>query len=109
MKQSYQTEFEKLSWKEICMRVLRCFGEANNDWHHKDWHEYGIDRKHGKIIVEQYEQWMDDNGIKTANLKKNSSNMNIKESNINQKTSNMNAKESNINQEPSKDKKNKIL
>ena len=64
MKQSEQTEFEKLSWKEICMRLLRCFGENNNDWFHRDWHEYGIDRKHGKIITEQYEQWMKDNGIK---------------------------------------------
>ena len=27
MKQSVQTEFEKLSWKEICMRLLHCFGE----------------------------------------------------------------------------------
>ena len=70
MKQSYQTEFEKLSWKEICMRLLRCFGETNDDWLHRDWHEYGIDRKHGKIIVEQYEQWMEDNGIKIASLKK---------------------------------------
>ncbi len=98
MKQSYQTEFEKLSWKEICMRLLRCFGENNNDWLHKDWHEYGIDRKHGKIIVEQYEQWMEDNGIKIANLKKNSSNMNDKEPN-------MNDKEPNIEQDP----KNKNL
>ncbi len=98
MKQSYQTEFEKLSWKEICMRLLRCFGENNNDWLHKDWHEYGIDRKHGEIIVEQYEQWMEDNGIKIANLKKNSSNMN-------QKVSNMNDKEPNIKQDP----KNKNL
>ena len=63
MKQSYQTEFEKLSWKEICMRLLRCFGEINDNWHHKDWYEYGIDRKHGKIIVEQYEQWMEDNEL----------------------------------------------
>ena len=102
MKQSYQTEFEKLSWKEICMRLLRCFGENNNDWLHKDWHEYGIDRKHGKIIVEQYEQWMEDNGIKIANLKKNSSNMNTKEPN-------MNAKEPNIDQNSPRDKKNKTL
>ena len=102
MKQSYQTEFEKLSWKEICMRLLRCFGENNNDWLHKDWHEYGIDRKHGKIIVEQYEQWMEDNGIKIANLKKNSSNTNTKEPN-------MNAKEPNIEQNSPKGQKNKIL
>ena len=93
MKQSEQTEFEKLSWKEICMRLLRCFGENNNDWLHENWHEYGIDRKHGKIIVEQYEEWMKDNGIKIANLKKNSSNMNTKEPN-------MNPKEPNINQDP---------
>jgi len=92
MKQSYQTEFEKLSWKEICMRLLRCFGENNNDWLHKDWHEYGIDRKHGEIIVEQYEQWMEDNGIKIANLKKNSSNMNDKEPNIEQDPKNKNLK-----------------
>ena len=93
MKQSYQTEFEKLSWKEICMRLLRCFGEINNDWLHNDWHEYGIDRKHGKIIVEQYEQWMEDNGIKIANLKRNSTNTNTKKSNTN-------TKESNIDQDP---------
>ena len=93
MKQSYQTEFEKLSWKEICMRLLRCFGEINDNWHHKDWHEYGIDRKHGKIIVEQYEQWMEDNGIKIANLKRNSPNTNTKKSNTN-------TKESNIDQDP---------
>ena len=102
MKQSYQTEFEKLSWKEICMRLLRCFGETNDDWLHRDWHEYGIDRKHGKIIVEQYEQWMEDNGIKIANLKKNSSNMNTKEPN-------MNTKEPNIDQNSPRDKKNKTL
>ncbi len=102
MKQSYQTEFEKLSWKEICMRLLRCFGEINDNWHHKDWYEYGIDRKHGKIIVEQYEQWMMDNGIKKANLKKNSSNTNAKEPN-------MNAKEPNIEQNSPKEQKNKIL
>ena len=102
MKQSYQTEFEKLSWKEICMRLLRCFGEMNDDWLHRDWHEYGIDRKHGKIIVEQYEQWMEDNGIKIANLKKSSSNTNAKEPN-------MNAKEPNIEQNSPRDKKNKIL
>ena len=88
MKHSYQTEFEKLSWKEICMRLLRCFGEINDNWHHKDWHEYGIDRKHGKIIVEQYEQWMEDNGIKIANLKRNSPNTNTKKSNTNTKESN---------------------
>ena len=70
MKQSEQTEFEKLSWKEICMRLLRCFGENNNDWFHRDWHEYGIDKKHGKIIVEQYEQWMLDNGIKVVDFRK---------------------------------------
>ncbi len=98
MKQSYQTEFEKLSWKEICMRLLRCFGENNNDWLHKDWHEYGIDRKHGKIIVEQYEQWMEDNGIKIANLKRGSSNTNGKEPN-------MNAKEPNIEQNSPKGQK----
>ena len=98
MKQSYQTEFEKLSWKEICMRLLRCFGENNNDWLHRDWHEYGIDRKHGKIIVEQYEQWMEDNGIKIANLKRSSSNTNAKQPN-------MNAKEPNIEPDP----KNKNL
>ena len=98
MKQSYQTEFEKLSWKEICMRLLRCFGEKNDDWFHKDWHEYGIDRKHGKIIVEQYEQWMEDNGIKIANLKRSSSNTNAKQPN-------MNAKEPNIEPDP----KNKNL
>ena len=98
MKQSYQTEFEKLSWKEICMRLLRCFGENNNDWLHKDWHEYGIDRKHGKIIVEQYEQWMEDNGIKIANLKRSSSNTNAKKPN-------MNAKEPNIEQNSPKGQK----
>ena len=98
MKQSYQTEFEKLSWKEICMRLLRCFGENNNDWLHKDWHEYGIDRKHGKIIVEQYEQWMEDNGIKIANLK-------ISSSNTNAKKPNMNAKEPNIEQNSPKGQK----
>ena len=102
MKQSYQTEFEKLSWKEICMRLLRCFGENNNDWLHRDWHEYGIDRKHGKIIVEQYEQWMEDNGIKIADLKRSSSNTNAKEPN-------MNAKEPNIEQNSPKEQKNKIL
>jgi hypothetical protein len=102
MKQSYQTEFEKLSWKEICMRLLRCFGEINDNWHHKDWYEYGIDRKHGKIIVEQYEQWMEDNGIKIANLKENSSNTNAKEPN-------MNTKEPNIEQNSPKEQKNKIL
>ena len=98
MKQSHQTEFEKLSWKEICMRLLRCFGENNNDWLHRDWHEYGIDRKHGKIIVEQYEQWMEDNGIKIANLKRSSSNTNAKEPN-------MNAKEPNIEQNSPKGQK----
>ena len=105
MKQSYQTEFEKLSWKEICMRLLRCFGENNNNWLHKDWHEYGIDRKHGKIIVEQYEQWMEDNGIKTANLKKNSSNTNAKKPNMNAKEPNINAKEPNIEQNSPKGQK----
>ena len=105
MKQSYQTEFEKLSWKEICMRLLRCFGEINDDWLHRDWHEYGIDRKHGKIIVEQYEQWMKDNGIKIANLKRSSSNTNTKDPNMNQKTSNMNDKEPNIDQELPKGQK----
>ena len=98
MKQSHQTEFEKLSWKEICMRLLRCFGENNNDWFHRDWHEYGIDRKHGKIIVEQYEQWMEDNGIKIANLKRSSLNTNAKEPN-------MNAKEPNIEQNSPKGQK----
>ena len=80
------------------MRLLRCFGEMNDDWLHRDWHEYGIDRKHGKIIVEQYEQWMEDNGIKIANLKRSSSNTNAKQPN-------MNAKEPNIEPDP----KNKNL
>ena len=71
MKQAPQTEFEKLTWKEICMRLLRCFGEKNQDWLHKNWHEFGIDSKHGQIIVEQYEQWMSDNGIKIAEFRKN--------------------------------------
>jgi hypothetical protein len=48
MKQAPQTEFEKLTWKEICMRLLRCFGEKNQDWLHKNWHEFGIDNKHDK-------------------------------------------------------------
>ena len=65
MKQAPQTEFEKLTWKEICMRLLRCFGEKNQDWL-----EFGIDNKHGQIIVEQYEQWMSDNGIKVADFRK---------------------------------------
>ena len=71
MKQAPQTEFEKLTWKEICMRILRCFGEKNQDWLHKYWLEFGIDSKHGQIIVEQYEQWMSDNGIKIADFRKN--------------------------------------
>ena len=87
------------------MRLLRCFGENNNDWLHRDWHEYGIDRKHGKIIVEQYEQWMEDNGIKIADLKTSGSNTNAKKPNMNQKVSNMNDKEPNIEQDP----KNKNL
>ena len=70
MKQASQTEFEKLSWKEICMRLLRCFGEKNQDWLHKNWHEFGIDKKHGQIIVDQYQQWMNDNGIKIADFRK---------------------------------------
>ena len=70
MKQASQTEFEKLSWKEICMRLLRCFGEKNQDWLHKNWHEFGIDKKHGQIIVNQYQQWMNDNGIKIADFRK---------------------------------------
>ena len=70
MKQASQTEFEKLSWKEICMRLLRCFGEKNQDWLHKNWHEFGIDKKHGQIIVDQYQQWMNDNGIKVADFRK---------------------------------------
>ena len=53
------------------MRLLRCFGEKNQDWLHKNWHEFGIDSKHGQIIVEQYEQWMSDNGIKIADFRKN--------------------------------------
>ena len=32
--------------------------------------EYDIDKKHGKIIVEQYEQWMKDNGIKIMDYRK---------------------------------------
>ena len=70
MKQAPQTEFEKLTWKEICMRLLRCFGEKNQDWLHKNWHEFGIDKKHGQIIVDQYQQWMNDNGIKIADFRK---------------------------------------
>ena len=70
MKQAPQTEFEKLTWKEICMRLLRCFGEKIQDWLHKNWHEFGIDSKHWQIIVEQYEQWMNDNGIKVADFRK---------------------------------------
>ena len=70
MKQAPQTEFEKLTWKEICMRLLRCFGEKNQDWLHNNWHEFGIDNKHGQIIVDQYEQWMSDNGIKVADFRK---------------------------------------
>ena len=70
MKQSVQTEFEKLSWKEICMRLLNCFGEKNNDWLHKHWHEHGIDKKHGNIIIEQYEQWMVDNGKPVIDYRK---------------------------------------
>lgn len=70
MKQSVQTEFEKLTWKEICMRLLRCFGEKNNDWLHKNWNDYGIDAKHGKIITDSYEQWMNENGIKIADFTK---------------------------------------
>ena len=70
MKQSVQTEFEKLTWKEICMRLLRCFGEKNNDWLHKNWNDYGIDAKHGKIIIDSYTQWMDENGIKIADFTK---------------------------------------
>ena len=65
-----KTEFEKLSWKEICMRLLNCFGERNNDWLHKNWHEYGIDKNHGKIIIEQYEQWMTDNGKVVVDYRK---------------------------------------
>ncbi len=64
MKQAPQTEFEKLTWKEICMRLLRCFGESNQNWLHKNWNDYGIDNKHGKIIVDSYQKWMDENGIK---------------------------------------------
>ena len=52
------------------MRLLHCFGEKNNDWFHKHWHEHGIDRKHGKIIVEQYEQWMSDNGKTVVDFRK---------------------------------------
>ena len=52
------------------MRLLNCFGEKNNDWLHKHWHEHGIDKKHGNIIIEQYEQWMNDNGIKVADFRK---------------------------------------
>ena len=70
MKQAPQTEFEKLTWKEICMRLLRCFGEKNQDWLHKNWHDFGIDNKHGQIIVDQYELWMSDNGIKVADFRK---------------------------------------
>ena len=70
MKQSVQTEFEKLTWKEICMRLLRCFGEKNNDWLHKNWNDYGIDAKHGKIIIDSYTQWMDENGIKIVDFTK---------------------------------------
>ena len=65
-----KTEFEKLSWKEICMRLLNCFGEKNNDWLHKHWHEHGIDKKHGNIIIEQYEQWMVDNGKTVIDYRK---------------------------------------
>ena len=52
------------------MRLLRCFGEKNNDWLHKNWNDYGIDAKHGKIIIDSYTQWMDENGIKIADFTK---------------------------------------
>ena len=63
MKQAPQTEFEKLTWKEICMRLLHCVGREGDDWFHKHWHDYNIDKHHADIILNQYEEWTKQNNI----------------------------------------------
>ena len=42
-------------WKSLLMKVLNCFGDIENDWHEKRWHEYGITKEQGKEIVKAYE------------------------------------------------------
>jgi len=43
-------------WKEVLMRILKCWGHIHDDWYENYWHKFGITRDEGRKIVAEYEK-----------------------------------------------------
>ena len=52
----YVTNNNDPDWKEMLMRILKCWGHIHDDWYENYWHKFGITRDEGKRIVAEYEK-----------------------------------------------------
>ena len=52
----YVTNNNDPDWKEMLMRILKCWGHIHDDWYENYWHKFGITRDEGRRIVAEYEK-----------------------------------------------------
>ena len=55
--QNYVTNGNDPDWKEILMRILKCWGHIHDDWYEEYWHKFGISREEGQKIIEEYKKY----------------------------------------------------
>ena len=52
----YVTNNNDPDWREMLMRILKCWGHIHDDWYENYWHKFGITRDEGRRIVAEYEK-----------------------------------------------------
>jgi len=61
---SYVTNSDDTDWRELFMRVLKCWGHIHDDWYENYWHKFGVTRDEGRKIVQEYQKFHKENGVK---------------------------------------------
>ena len=61
--QSYVSNTPEPEWKELLMRLLKCWGNIHDDWYENYWHKFGITRDEGRKIVKEYQKFHKENGV----------------------------------------------
>jgi hypothetical protein len=55
--QNYVTNSNDPDWKEMLLRILKCWGHIHDDWYENYWNKFGITREEGRKIVAAYEKF----------------------------------------------------
>ena len=61
--QSYVSSTPEPEWKELLMRLLKCWGHIHDDWYENYWHKFGVTRDEGRKIVQEYQKFHKENGV----------------------------------------------